>query len=482
MDLSDVTVRDVVESKLSGLDVELLEYIVTMLEEDKTGFVDSETNGYLAETIASFLNGVEFCASEDAATALAHGLILNLSVLAADKAAASAAPLIPKLVPAMKTKAVTPLQAPKQTAIPLESEPVVSGGGIVVSKASKTREPKAPKSAREPKGSKEEKDGGKSSKKLSASERAEQIDRELDAELAAARIRSAISRSRDGAYNGAIDAQAFTLPNPGGGPPLLENAAFTLVRGRRYGLIGRNGKGKSTLLKALAARRYGEIPDNVTVHYVSQEVQLTNITREQTPLECVLAADIERTLLLEEMARLDAEESLTVEQQQRQGEIMEQLEIIEADSAERRAVELLDNLGFTEELKARPLKALSGGWRVRTMLAAAIFAKPDILLLDEPTNHLSILAVMWLARELSTSETWEDRIVAVVSHDRYFIDEVCTDCLHISGVARRLTQTHGNYSNWAAKRKEQQTAFAREANLRQIEIDKLKEFSGHGFK
>lgn len=88
-------------------------------------------------------------------------------------------------------------------------------------------------------------------------------------------------------------------------------------------------------------------------------------------------------------------------------------------------VDQLKNLGFTDELLAKPLKALSGGWRVRTMLAAALFARPDMLLLDEPTNHLSILAVLWLARELSTNEIWKDRIIVIVSHDRYFIDEVC---------------------------------------------------------
>jgi ATPase subunit of ABC transporter with duplicated ATPase domains len=69
------------------------------------------------------------------------------------------------------------------------------------------------------------------------------------------------------------EAPRFTLANPGGGQPLLENASLTLVRGRRYGLIGRNGKGKSTLLRALACRRVGEVPSNVTVHYVSQEVR-----------------------------------------------------------------------------------------------------------------------------------------------------------------------------------------------------------------
>jgi ATP-binding cassette subfamily F protein 3 len=104
-------------------------------------------------------------------------------------------------------------------------------------------------------------------------------------------------------------------------------------------------------------------------------------------------------------------------------------------------VELLTHLGFSDAFRARRMKALSGGWRVRTALAAALFAKPDVLLLDEPTNHLSIDAVMWLTREIATSATWDSRIVVVVSHDRFFLDESCTDMLHISGFARRLTQS-----------------------------------------
>ena len=81
---------------------------------------------------------------------------------------------------------------------------------------------------------------------------------------------------------------------------------------------------------------------------------------------------------------------------------------------------------------------------MRTMLAAAIFAKPNLLLLDKSTNHLSIIAVVWLARELSTDKTRNDRIVVMVSLDRHFIDEVCSECLHISGAAKRITQTRGN--------------------------------------
>jgi ATP-binding cassette subfamily F protein 3 len=119
---------------------------------------------------------------------------------------------------------------------------------------------------------------------------------------------------------------------------------------------------------------------------------------------------------------------------------------------------------------------------VRTMLAAAIFARPDVLLLDEPTNHLSILAVLWLARELSTNPVWNDRIIVIVSHDRYFIDEVCKDVLHISGIAQRLTQSKGNYSLWASRRAEQQKTYAKEKALHEAEVKKLEDYAGHGFK
>ena len=243
--------------------------------------------------------------------------------------------------------------------------------------------------------------------------------------------------------------------------------------------------GKSTMLRAFAARRVGEVPTNVSVHYVSQEVKLTDEQRMKTPIECVVDADIERTLLMEELVVLEekaAEGSLDAKGSIRHVEVLTHLSEICSDTAPRRAEELLDNLGFSEELRNRPLSQLSGGWRVRTMLAAAIFAKPDMLLLDEPTNHLSILAVMWLARELSTSETWKDRIVVIVSHDRHFMDEVCTDCLHISGAAKRLTQARGNYTTWAKRRKEQQVLFMKEQKQRQDEIDSLREYAGHGFK
>ncbi|KAL7544466.1 hypothetical protein ACHAWF_007849 [Thalassiosira exigua] len=323
------------------------------------------------------------------------------------------------------------------------------------------------------------------SNKPTASQIANSQIAEIEAELHDARVAAVKARAKYGAYRGSLDAKAFTLPNPGGGAPLLEDAACRLVWGKRYGLIGRNGMGKSTMLRAFAARRVGDVPAQVSVHYVSQEVNLTEDQRNKTPVMCVVDADIERALLKEEIAELEvkaSEGTLDAAGSVRQGGLIARLDEIGGDSADRRAEALLANLGFSEELRSRPLSQLSGGWRVRTMLAAAIFAKPDLLLLDEPTNHLSILAVLWLARELATSETWKERIVVIVSHDRHFMDEVCTDCLHISGAAKKLTQARGNYSVWHKRRKEQQALFAKEQKARQDEIDRLREYAGHGFK
>lgn len=119
------------------------------------------------------------------------------------------------------------------------------------------------------------------------------------------------------------------------------------------------------MLRALAARRVGSIPANVTVHYVSQEVELSEEKKEMTAVEIVMLADIERRLLLEEVAEFEAaaagSASLSAAAQKRYSEVLEQLQLIGAESAGRRAVELLENLGFSEALRSRPLKALSGG-------------------------------------------------------------------------------------------------------------------------
>jgi ATPase subunit of ABC transporter with duplicated ATPase domains len=127
----------------------------------------------------------------------------------------------------------------------------------------------------------------------------------------------------------------------------------------------RCGQGKSTLLRAFASRRVGEIPENVTVHYVSQEVNLTPSQRLKTPVEIVVEADLERTLLMDELATLDERASageLDSDGSKRHGEVLSRLDEIGAVSAPRRAESLLETLGFSKEFLQRPLSELSGGW------------------------------------------------------------------------------------------------------------------------
>jgi len=178
----------------------------------------------------------------------------------------------------------------------------------------------------------------------------------LDAELAAACEHAARLRAAEGARrNAVIKIGPFDLPHPGGCGNLLENAEFSLTPGRRYALIGRNGKGKSTLLRCLAARRVAGLPAAVRVHYVSQDVSFSSVELENTPAEVVVDADVERRLLLAKAKDLEA---VSVRDSDQYKSVLDELQAIGADSAESRAVQMLSSLGVSEELRSRPLKSL----------------------------------------------------------------------------------------------------------------------------
>ena len=353
---------DVCSRLLSGLEEDILDYIVSMIDSREGDTSD------IQESIISFLVGSEYCDSNEIAEKKCMDIFQELGIsygtVSANEPIDSSTPSLLEKPQSLADKNAPLPEPPKKGRSSNYNTPIAT---LVPA----TFEPKAVK-------------------QRNKQRKVPKAEAELEAEIEEAKLLAAKSRSEQGAYNGVIEANNFTLPNPGGGAPLLENASFNLVRGHRYGLIGRNGKGKSTLLKAIAARRVGSIPSNVTIHYVTQDVEITESTRDLTPVQCVLTADIEREYLMKESALLEkaaAAETLDSVGQKRLVDVIEQLQLIEADSAERRAEDLLVNLGFSEELRARPLKELSGGWRVRTMLAAAIFAKPDMLLLDEVSMH-----------------------------------------------------------------------------------------------
>jgi ATP-binding cassette subfamily F protein 3 len=220
------------------------------------------------------------------------------------------------------------------------------------------------------------------------------------------------------------------------GRNLLDRAALMVDPGRRIGLIGRNGAGKSTLLKLIG----GELqPDGGTIRlgarvrmgYVAQEAP----GGEATPLEVVLAADLERTSLLAAAEDPDIAPD-------RIAEIHDRLLTIQADAAPARAAAILSGLGFATDAQARPMSSFSGGWRMRVALAAVLFSAPDLLLLDEPTNHLDLEATLWLEQYLGKFPG----AVLLVSHDRQLLDRAVEAIAHLDG--GKLTLTPGGFAEF----------------------------------
>ncbi|KAG6869036.1 hypothetical protein C0993_004709 [Termitomyces sp. T159_Od127] len=215
---------------------------------------------------------------------------------------------------------------------------------------------------------------------------------------------------------------------------ILSGASLTLAHGRRYGLIGRNGVGKSTLLRHIAMREV-PIPPHISILFVEQE-----IVGDDTPaIQAVLKADVWRDHLLKEEVSLNAKlteleaegdekrfEDVREELSTRLAEVHARLSDMDAASGPARAAALLAGLGFSEADQGRPTKSFSGGWRMRLALARALFVKPSLLLLDEPSNHIDLNALAWLEDYL---QTWTGTLL-VVSHDRAFLDAIATDIVH----------------------------------------------------
>ena len=221
---------------------------------------------------------------------------------------------------------------------------------------------------------------------------------------------------------------------------LISGATVTLVCGRRYGFVGRNGLGKSTLLKMISSGQL-YIPPHLSVLHVEQEV----VGDDTRAIDSVLSCDTVREELLEQerdLQRRLADSEASPELNDQLSAVFAKLQLIEADKAPARAAVILAGLGFTPEGQLAATRTYSGGWRMRLALARALFSKPDLLLLDEPTNMLDMQAVIWLERYLAT---WSGTIV-VVSHDRMFLDQVATDILHIH--SRKVDSYRGNYTEY----------------------------------
>ncbi|KAF2401298.1 P-loop containing nucleoside triphosphate hydrolase protein [Trichodelitschia bisporula] len=258
-----------------------------------------------------------------------------------------------------------------------------------------------------------------------------------------------------------------------GGKRILSDTTLTLAYGHRYGLVGQNGIGKSTLLRALS-RREIPIPTHISILHVEQE-----ITGDDTPaIQAVLDADVWRKHLLREQDKISRELAEIESQRasmadtsadaarldkQREGlditlsDIHAKLAEMESDKAESRAASILAGLGFSPERQQFATKTFSGGWRMRLALARALFCEPDLLLLDEPSNMLDVPSITFLSNYLQGYPS----TVLVVSHDRAFLNEVATDIIHQH--SERLDYYKGgNFDSFYATKEERRKTAKKE--------------------
>eukprot|EP00834_Sanchytrium_tribonematis_P005614 NODE_352_length_8960_cov_1.102697.p1 type:complete len:542 gc:universal NODE_352_length_8960_cov_1.102697:2685-1060(-) len=227
------------------------------------------------------------------------------------------------------------------------------------------------------------------------------------------------------------------------GTTVLKDSELKITHGRRYGLIGKNGAGKSTILHAIVNKEI-DIPFHIQVKYVEQELQISS----DSILQIVLKSDQVRNYLLDREKELNDQTELTAEETQELDEIYEEMDVLEVDTAESRAASLLIGLGFNHDQINWGLDQFSGGWQMRVALAKALFSQPDLLLLDEPTNHLDIPAISWLTKYLLSFPG----SVVCVSHDIAFLDQIATDIYHLFNA--KLKCFKGNFTQFEKTRME----------------------------
>lgn len=225
---------------------------------------------------------------------------------------------------------------------------------------------------------------------------------------------------------------------------LYQDVNMKFTNGNIYGIIGANGAGKSTLLKAIS----GELePSKGTVELGPGE-RLSVLSQDhfkyddQTVLDTVLQGHTVLWQVMQERNALYAKEDFTDEDGIKVAELEDKFATIGGYTAENDAATLLSGLGIKDALHGKLMGDLSNKQKVRVMLAQALFGEPDNLLLDEPTNDLDLETVEWLEEYLGNFE----HTVLVVSHDRHFLDQVCTHTVDID--FGKVTLFSGNYSFW----------------------------------
>ena len=231
-----------------------------------------------------------------------------------------------------------------------------------------------------------------------------------------------------------------------GAEPLFENISAQFGHGNLYGLIGANGCGKSTFMKILS----GELAPTSGNISIAPGTKVGTLSQNQFAFEeysvvdTVIMGDVALWKIKEERDRIYAMAEMSDEDGMRVGELESEFAEMDGYTAESRAGDILLEAGIDEEFHYGLMKQVAPGWKVRVLLAQALFANPDILLLDEPTNNLDIHTINWLADVLNQRKS----TMIIISHDRHFLNSVCTHMADIDYGELRIYP--GNYEYFQA--------------------------------
>ena len=263
------------------------------------------------------------------------------------------------------------------------------------------------------------------------------------------------------------------------GTPILENVQFEVKKGERIAVVGRNGAGKSTLLKIIADEidfDNGEIhkPQSVALGYFAQSSHVNSDDTIYNEMLKVFAETIKLKGQLEELSIKMAEEDPSSEQYLKIIEHYQNLnhrfELMSGYTYESEINNILNRFKFNEIGFDQKISNLSGGQKTRLALAKLLLQKPDVLILDEPTNHLDIDTIEWLEGYLKKYSG----AVVIVSHDRYFIDQIATTVYEIE--YRKCTKYKGNYSDYMDQKAVAYASLMKQYEKQQKEISKMEDF------
>ena len=257
-----------------------------------------------------------------------------------------------------------------------------------------------------------------------------------------------------------------------GAKPLFENISVKFGDGNRYGLIGANGCGKSTFMKILDGS-LAPTAGNVTI---TPNERIGKLSQDQFAFEdynvidTVIMGHTELWTVKEQRDRIYALPEMTEEDGMKAADLETQFAEMDGYSAESRAGEILMGAGIAQELHYGPMSQVAPGWKLRVLLAQALFSDPDILLLDEPTNNLDIDTIRWLEDIINDRKS----TMVIISHDRHFLNAVCTHMADIDYGELRVYP--GNYDDFMTASTQARERLQSENAKKSAQIADLQQF------